>query len=600
MGLPESHIAPLSIPAALRRFLPFLTWWPRVNRESLRADAIAGLIGAVVVLPQGVAFATLAGLPPQYGLYCAMVPTIVAALFGSSWHAVSGPTNAVSLMVLAALAPIVTPGSPQYVSMALTLSLVSGVLIFAMGVFRLGVLVRFVSDGVIVGFTAALGALIIASQAAPLLGVHPPPASAFAEMLRVLLARADEAHPWAVAVSAVTIAAAILTPRFSKRIAPIAVATVAGTAFAALVNAIFGQATTGIRTLGALSGALPPLTLPDFSPATLSVLTGPAIAVTVLSVTQTIAIVRAIALRSGQRIDSNQELIGQGLANIAGAFFSGYPSSASVNRCGVNFEAGARTPLSAVFSACVLVLLLLVLAPLATFLPLATIAALLILAGWRLIDFQRIRLYARTSRAEAGVLLATLFATLLAPLPYAILTGVIASLVVYLNRTSRPQIRTVAPDPRHSERRFGPVARGLVECPQLKISAVEGSLYFGAVEHFETHLDTLRGVAHQQRHLVILARSINFIDLAGAESLAREARARRAVGGSLYLQGLRQPVEDVLRNSGFIDAIGADRVYREKDEAIAAIFARLDPAICARCTARIFNECASRPYTGGN
>jgi len=589
----------LSYSAALRRLLPFLAWWPRVDRASLRADAIAGLVGALVVLPQGVAFATLAGLPPQYGLYCAMVPTVVAALFGSSWHAVSGPTNAVSLMVLAALAPLADPGSAEYVSMAITLSLLCGALILAMGLFRMGVLIRFVSDGVVVGFTAALGMLIIASQSAPLLGVHPPPAAAFAEILRLLAAHIGEARPWAMAVGAVTLATAIAAPRLTRRVPAIVLATVAGTAFGAAVNAAIGEAASGIRTLGPLPGALPPLSLPDFSPATLGVLSGPAIAVTILAVTQAMAIVRAIALRSGQHIDSNQELIGQGLANIAAAFFSGYPSSASVNRCGINFEAGARTPLSAVFSALLLVALLLALSQLAQFLPLATIAGLLVAAGWNLIDLRRIRQYARTSRPEAAVLAATFAATLLAPLPYAILTGVIASLVVYLNRTSRPQIRSVAPDPRHSERRFGPIAQGIAECPQLKIIALEGSLYFGAVDHFDSHLDTLREVAPEQNHLMVLARNVNFIDVAGAEALAREARARRWGNGRLYLQGLRQPVEDVLRNSGAMDEIGAEQVFRDKREAVARIFERLDPGICSRCKARIFSECASRPLVEG-
>ena len=598
MSLPEknSRIDPtLPTSTTLRRLLPFLAWWPRVDRTALRADALAGLIGAIVVLPQGVAFATLAGLPPHYGLYCAMVPTAVAALFGSSWHAVSGPTNAVSLMVLATLAPIAVPGTAEYTSMALTLALLCGAMVLALGLFRLGVLVRFVSDGVIVGFTTALGALIIASQAAPLAGVHAGPAASFVEMLQRVAFHLREVRPWALATGLVTIAAGVAAPRFTKRLPAIVVATIAGTAFGAAVNALLGESASGVRTLGPLPGALPPLSLPDLSAETLGTLTGPAIAVSVLAVTQAIAIVRAVALRSGQHVDVNQELIGQGLANIAAAFFSGYPTSASVNRCGINFEAGARTPLAAVFSVVLLVALLALLAPLAALLPLATIAALLILAGWNLIDFGRVRLYIRTSRQEAAVLAATLLATLLAPLPYAILTGVIASLVVYLNRTSRPQIRTVAPDPRHSERRFGPVAQGLAECPQLKIVAVEGSLYFGAVDHFESHLETLRDIAREQKHLLIVARNINFIDVAGAEALAREARARRWPGGRLSLQGLRQPVEDVLRNSGILAEIGPENVFRDKPEAIARIFERLDPGICARCRARIFEECASRP-----
>jgi len=583
------------LPTVVAKLLPFTAWWPRLDRATLRADAIAGAIGAVVVLPQAVAFATLAGLPPQMGLYCAMVPTVVAALFGSSLHAVSGPTNAVSLMVLAALAPLAVPGTAAYASMALTLALLCGALMLALGVFRLGTIVRFVSDAVVVGFAAGLGLLIIVSQIAPLVGSPSAHATTFLGMTRASLAHLGQAQAWPLAVGAVTLAAGLAAQRWLRRVPPVLAATLAGTAFAAGVNAILGAGATGIRTLGALPGALPPLSWPDFSPATLASLSGPALGVTILAVTQALAIVRAIALRSGQRIDNNQELIGQGLSNIASAFFSGYPTSASVNRCGINYEAGARTPVSAILASVILVLLLAVLAPLAALLPYPAIAGLLILAGWGLIDVPRIRSYVRASRQEAAVLGASFVATLALPLPTAILAGVIASLLVYLNRTSRPQMHAVAPDPRHSLRRFGPVAQGLAECPQLKILAVEGSIYFGAVQHAEAHFATLREVAREQKHLLIVARNINFLDVAGAEALVREARARRWAGGRLWLQGLRAAAEDVLRRGGFLDEIGPDSAFRDKREAIARVFDALDPGVCARCRARIFEECASRP-----
>ena len=579
----------------LQRLLPFVTWWPRVNRQTLRADAVAGLIGAVVVLPQGVAFATLAGLPPAYGLYCAMVPTIIAALFGSSLHAVSGPTNAVSLLVLAVLAPLVEPGSARYLSMALTLSLMSGALMLAMGLFRLGTLVNFVSNGVIVGFTAAIGVLIIVSQIPPLLGVHVERSIAFTDIVHNLIAHMNEAHPWALATGLVTIVSAMLVRRYAPRRVPMLVAMLVGSAFALAVEHLIGVRASGIASLGPLPGALPPLSMPDLSGATLRTLSGPALAVTILSVTQAIAIVRAVAIRSGQRIDANRELIGQGLSNVAGAFFSSYPSTASVNRCTINFESGARTPLAAVLSVVALVLLLVVLAPVAALLPLPTIAGLLVVAGWGLIDFDQIRLYLRTSRQEAGVVAATLAATLFIPLEYAILIGVGASFVVYLSRTSRPAMRSLAPDPRLSERKFMPLTPELAECPQLKVLSIEGSIYFGAVDHVEAHLETLRELARDQKHLLLVSRNVNFVDVAGAELLVREARRRRWDHGRLYIQGARAPVEAVLRNGGFLEELGEENLFRSKRDAIPAIVGRLDPAICARCHARIFHECAGQP-----
>ncbi|MGQ0512196.1 MAG: SulP family inorganic anion transporter [Betaproteobacteria bacterium] len=579
----------------LQRFLPFLAWWPRVSRDSLRADALAALISAIVVIPQGIAFATLAGMPPEYGLYCAMVPALVAALFGSSWHAISGPTNAVSLFVFATVAPLAAPGSDAYVSLVLTLSFITGAIMLTMGVLRLGRVVNFISHTVVLGFTSGAAMLIFASQLKNFFAIDIPPGTSFLSTLQMALAQLPEARPLVVVVGLVTLVTGLLARRLIPKVPHMVVALVAGALAAYGLNAWLGAGQTGILTLGPLPGALPALSMPDLTPDTIKTLLGIALGVTVLSLTEAMSITRAIGLRSGQRIDGNQEFIGQGLSNVAASFFSGYPSSASFNRSGLNYEAGARTPLAAALSAPLLVALLFVVAPLVAHLPIASMAALLFMVAWGLFDFDAIRTVLRTSRSEAAVMLLTFAATLFMNLEMAILTGVTLSLMVYLNRTSRPQVRSVAPDPRHSERRFGPVSQGLTECPQLKIVAVEGSLYFGAVDHFESHLETLREVSREQKNLLIVARNINFVDVAGAESLAREARARRFGGGRLYLQGLRQPAEDVLRNGGLIAEIGEDNVYRDKREAIARIFDRLDPLVCAACTARIFGECATRP-----
>lgn len=548
-----------------------------------------------MVLPQGVAFATLAGLPPEYGLYCAMVPAVVAALFGSSRHAVSGPTNAVSLFVFATLAPLAAPGSGEYISLALTLSFMAGLLMLALGLLRLGRIVNFVSHTVVVGFTAGAATLIIASQLRNFFGVEMAPGSSFIATLQQFASRLAEINPWVVAVGTVTLAAGILSRRYLRKLPYMIVALIAGGLAAFALNAWLGTERTGITSLGALPRALPPLSRPDLSADTLRTLMGIALGVTVLSLTEALSIARAIALRSGQHIDANQEFVGQGLANVAASFFSGYPTSASFNRSGLNYEAGARTPLAAALSAPLLVALLFAVAPLVAFLPHASMAAILFMVAWGLYDWTAIRTIWRTARGEALVLGLTFAATLLMNLEIAILAGVMLSLLVYLNRTSRPQMRTLAPDPRHSKRKFAGVADGLTECPQLRVISIEGSIYFGAVDHVESHLDTLREIAPDQKHLLIVARNINFIDVAGAEALASEARKRRWSGGRLYLCDLRQPVADVLRNGGLLEAIGEENLFGSKREAIAEIFRRLNPETCARCSARIFQECALAP-----
>jgi len=582
-----------STPLAQRLFPP-LRWWPSVDASTLKADAVAGLIGAIVVLPQGVAFATLAGLPPEYGLYCAMVPTLVAALFGSSLHAIAGPTNPVSLMVFAVLSPLATPMTPHYIQLALTLALMSGVMMVVLGALKFGSLVNFMSSSVVVGFTAALGVYTFLSQLGNFLGIVSPPA-AFRELVAGTFRHLDDARPWVALVAAATVAVGALSHRVLPKIPPMLAAMVLGSAAAFFLNRALGTEHTGLRTLGPLPGALPPLSLPDVSATTLQSLLPGALAVALVSLTQAVSIAHAIALKSGQRLDNNQEFIAQGLANVAAAFFSGFPTSASANRCGINYDAGAKTPVSAIFAAVLLVLVLLVVAPLVAYLPVAVVAGLLFLVAWNLIDLPRIRKTLATSKGDATVLVVTFFATLVLDLEFAILVGVLVSLVLYLNRTSHPILRSLVPDPRHTERKMTEVEDGLVECPQLKILRIEGSIYFGAVGHVQRHFDGLREHNPGQKHLLLMSKSINIVDMAGAELLVEEARRRRDEGGQLYLYGLRKPVEELLERGGYMAEIGRENVFRGKREAIGGVFTRLDRSICATCRARIFDECASVP-----
>lgn len=575
--------------------LPFRAWRHLVDGRSLRADALAGLIGAIAVLPQGVAFALLAGLPPEFGLYCAMVPTVVAALFGSSLHAMSGPTTAVSLMVLAVLAPLAPPGSAEYVRLAMTLSFMCGVAMVVLALARMGSLVNFMSDAVVVGFTSGVGVLIMASQLPALLGLPAGNGTGFAGALAHAWSAAGELRWAAVLTAAGTLACGLALRRRLPRIPPLLGAIVAGSLLAALLNAILGAQATGLRMVGALVAGLPPLSMPELTPARLEALIGPTIVVTVLALTQGISIERAIAMRSGQRLDNNQEFFGQGLANILGSFFSSYPSTASVNRCALNFESGARTPLSAVFSALILLGMVATLGPLAAWIPTAAIAGALLMVAWNLIDLAYLRHALAASRSDAVVVGITFFATLLFDLEYALLAGVAASLAFYLNRTAHPSLRSLVPDASHPERKMMEVRPGVPECPQLKLLRVEGSIYFGACEHVGGYLDRLRRERPEQKHLLLMSKSINTVDLAGADLIGREAQKRNAVGGGLYMYSPRQPVEAILHRCGYMRDIGTSHIYRSKDEAIGGVFAHLDRAVCLRCEARIFLECRGVP-----
>jgi len=577
-----------------RRFLPFLLWWPEVNRTTVRADAVAGLTGAIVVLPQGVAFATIAGMPPEYGLYAAMLPAVVAALFGSSRLLVSGPTTAASVVLYSTLSTMAAPGSATYVYFALTLTFMVGLIQLAMGIARLGHLVNFISHSVIVGFTAGAALLIAASQTKHFVGVDIPPGLHVHQVLLQVYERIDDINWMTVMVGVITVAAGVLGRRYVKQVPYMLLAIIAGTLAGFVANEYL---LANVALIGVSPAALPPLSMPSFNFTTWQQLAPAALAVTLFALTEAVSIARSLAARTGDLIDGNQEFIGQGLSNIAGAFFSGYVATGSFNRSAVNYEAGARTPLASVFSSVMLVAVLFAVAPLLSYMPKAAMAGVLYLVAVGLIDFHHIKVIVRASRSDTAVLAATFLATLLLELDFAIMLGVMLSLVIYLHRASRPRVLVRVPDPRQPKRRFNTDA-SLPECPQMKLIRIDGALFFGAVNYVAERLRVIFKRNPEQKHLLILARPINFIDMAGAEMLARENRNRRSMGGGIYFHQLKDDARELLRRGGYVDEIGPDHFYDHKGEAIAAVFERLDKNICARCTRRIFNECKTVPRAG--
>ncbi|MCC7485434.1 MAG: SulP family inorganic anion transporter [Burkholderiales bacterium] len=577
--------------------LPFLRWWPRVTRETLRADALAALVGAVIVLPQGIAFATLAGMPPEYGLYAAMVPAVVAALFGSSWQLVSGPTNVISIFVFASLSPLAEPGSEHYIRLVLTLTLLTGMLQLAMGIARMGAVVNFISHTVVVSFTAGAACLIVTAQLPHFFGVPIPRGASFTAACYQFASRIGEIDPYISAVGLVTLGAALASRRLFPAIPYMIPAMVIGTATAMAIEAASGNGGTIVPTIGAVTGSLPPLTWPDLSPDAVRSMLPIAFAVTILALTEAVSIARSIAVKTGQRIDGNQEFIGQGLSNIAGSFFSAYACSGSFNRSGLNLEAGARTPLAAVFSALLLVVLLFAVAPLIAFLPYPVMAALLFLVAYGLVDARYILRVIRTNRQETVVMALTFSAALFADLEFAIYAGVLMSLLVYLTRTSRPLVLDVKPDPSPGSYHFT-ADSGMPDCPQLKMIRINGSLFFGAVDHVQHHLEEIDQSNAAQKHVLIAASGINFVDIAGAEMLAREALRRRALGGGLYFYRMKDAVRAVLRRGGQLHVIGEDNLFPVRTHPIATIYSRLDPEICRDCRVRIFRECQTRLPNG--
>jgi len=573
----------------LESIFPFLAWFKLVTKETIKADFVAGLTGAVIVLPQGVAFATIAGLPPEYGLYTAMVTPIVAALFGSSYHLVSGPTTAISIVVFSAVSHYANPGSPEFISLALTLTFMAGVYQLGFGLARLGVLVNFVSHTVVIGFTAGAAILIATSQVKHITGIHIPKGESFLYTWVDLFKGLGDVNIYLVAIALITLVTALLSKKFIPKAPNLLLGMIVGS----VVAVFFNDFTTGIKLVGEIPAHLPPPSKPDLSIDTIKMLAPEAFAVALLGLIEAVSISRAVATKSNQRINSNQEFIGQGISNIFGSFMSSYAGSGSFTRSGINYEAGAKTPLSAIFAAVALMGIVLLIAPLTAYLPIAAMGGVILLVAYNLIDVRHIAQVLRFSKSESAVLLTTFFATLFLELEFAIYLGVLLSLVLFLAKTSTPHIPTLSLDvsPDGGSRKLINIdKKPIKQCPQLKIIRVDMSIYFGSVNHVQKRIAK---ISENERinHILIVASGINFIDLAGAEALVSEHNRLKNMNGGLYFVGLKSVVYEFAAKSCFIKHIGSEYFFDTKKEAIASIYKRLDKNVCETCTSRIFLEC---------
>jgi len=572
---------------SLDKFFPFLAWFRLVTKDTLRADLIAGFTGAVIVLPQGVAFATIAGLPPEYGLYTAMVTPIIAALFGSSRHLISGPTTAISIVVFSSVSNHAEVGSPEFVQLALTMTFLAGAYQFGFGLVRLGALVNFVSHTVVVGFTAGAALLIATSQMKNVLGIQIPKGESFIHTWYDVWLGLPNIQINVVIIALATLFIALASKKFMPKLPNLLIGLVAGTGLGFLLN----DPQNPIALVGTIPGQLPPVSMPDLSLGTISMLAPEAFAVALLGLIEAVSISRAIATQSNQRIDANQEFVGQGLSNLFGSFFSSYAGSGSFTRSGVNYSAGAVTPMSAIFAAIFLMLIVVLVAPYMAYMPIAAMGSVILLVAYNLIDKKAIAHVLHASKNETAVLLTTFFATLFLELEFAIYFGVLLSLVLFLACTSIPEIVTLAPDSKGEKRTMIPVtSKPVNQCPQLKIIRIDMSVYFGSVNHIQNRLQQISESEHIN-HILIDADGINGIDLSGVEMLVSEAKRLKKLGGGLYFAGLKPRVYENISESAMIAHIGNAYFFDHKSQAIKAIYKRLDHEKCESCVVRVFKEC---------
>jgi SulP family sulfate permease len=561
----------------LLKLLPFLSWAKQTTPASAKQDALAGLTGAIIVLPQGVAYALIAGLPPEYGLYAAIVPAIVAALFGSSWHLISGPTAALSIVVFTTISPLAQAGTASYIALVLSLTLMAGLFQLVLSLARMGTLVNFVSHSVIVGFTSGAAVIIATSQVKNVLGLELESSGNFILNWIAVSKNITAIHWPSLIITGVTLATLMGVKRWRKKWPNMLIAMVVGSVATQLLLLSPWQAAEHIALVGAIPSQLPPLSVPMMDWDILRQLAPGAMALGLLGLVEAVSIARSVATRSGQRIDGNQEFIGQSLSNIIGSFTSSYATSGSFTRTGVNYEAGATSPLAALFAAIFLALIVLLFAPLAAYITLPSMAAILLIVAWNLIDWQHIKIIYRAGKNEAMVFSVTFGATLLLPMEFAIYLGVLLSLVLYLRRTSKPVITALARSP-EGNKLVSAQRSGLPECDTLKIVRINGSLFFGAVDYVQSAL-----MAIPQKHVLIVASGINFIDLAGTELLANEAKRLNAMGGGLYLCNPNgRVIKPIIRN-GHLSAIGKRHIFATKALALSSIDAILAEHSCDGC-----------------
>jgi sulfate permease, SulP family len=566
--------------------VPFLGWLRSYRRGFFKPDLFAGLTVAVVTVPQSMAYALIAGLPVQYGLYASIVPTIAACLWGSSAHLVTGPAIPISLAVFGSLSQMAQPGSAEYLQLVLFLALLVGVIQFIMGLARLGTLLNFVSHAVLTGFISGAAVLIGIQQLPNLLGLSLPRSGMLYDHLYELAVNLQHTQWLSLGLGLLTIAVLLGIRKWR----PTWPGTLIALVIAGGAVAVFKLEKT-VAVVGAIPSSLPPPALPNMALfGRLDQLAPAALAIAILGLVEAVSIAKALAEQSRQRLNINQEFIGQAVSNIAAGLFSGFPGSGSFTRSAVNMRSGARTPMSGIISGTMVAATVVLAAPLAAKLPLAALAGVLCVIAVDLIRMDEIVRTVKATRSDATVLVITFLCTLLLSIQFAIYVGVLLSIGLHLAATSHPQVYSVIPDLETGKM----VGSAYGEtCCQMDIVCIEGSVFFGSAEYVMDDLQRRLRNHPNVANLLIRMHKVNTIDASGVHILEQILAELRHRGGDLFVSALNHRVFVVLKNSGFLREIGENNVRTATGSAIRqAMRETFWPDICAACPYLIFRECA--------
>lgn len=564
----------------LQRYLPLLQWLPQYRKDQAASDLVAAVIVTVMLIPQSLAYALLAGLPAQVGLYASILPLVLYAVFGTSRTLSVGPVAVVALMTAAALAPIAAPGSPEYLAGAVLLAIMSGLMLTAMGLMKLGFLANFLSHPVISGFITASGLVIAASQLKHLLGIEGSGHNLL-EIGESLAGNLGQTHGPTLLMGAGTLLFLIfarthlksLLVRFGASTRAADIATKTAPILAVLVTTLLawglGLGAQGVSLVGQVPSGLPQLTLPPMDVAVWKQLAVGALLISVVGFVESVSVGQTLAAKRRQRLDPDQELIGLGAANLGAGFSGGMPVTGGFSRSVVNFDAGAQTPAAGAYTAVGIALATLVLTPAIAYLPTTTLAATIIVAVATLIDFPALRRTWRYSRPDFGAMLATIVLTLLHSVEAGIVAGVGLSIGLFLYRTSRPHSAVVGRVP--GTEHFRNIQRHQVETSQqVAFLRVDESLYFANARFLEETVMDLVTRQPQLKDLVLVCPAVNLIDASALESLETINERMTDAGVRLHLSEVKGPVMDRLKNTQLLSRLGG-QVFLSTFEAWRAL-----------------------------
>lgn len=525
-----------------------------------------------------------------------MISPLIAALWGSSMVMVSGPTTAISAVMFASLTQLTPPGTPVYIQFALTLTILAGLFQLMAGMFRLGGVISFISHSVMVGFTAAAALLIAVSLLGGVLGLSVDSGGGVIERVGRVVDHADQFNPTALAIALVALGTILLSQRLSRKLPSYLLALIAGI----LAGALLRTEEAGIAIFAPLPSIVPRFSLPDVTLGQIGDLLPAALSVAFVGLLEAISIGRSFAMRRREPYDANQEIVGQGLSNTVAGFFQAYAGSGSFTRSGLNAESGARTPMSVIFAAEFLLLLLFLIAPNVDRIPKPAMAGIIMYVAWRLISFAEIRHILRGSRSETEILCLTFLAGTLSELENAIFVGVVASLVAFLHRSARAHVAAIAPLIHNSRRVLrGALFHDLEQCPANMVLRIEGPVFFGSVEHVEQEFRRFDALFPGRRLKVLVLKGQGKVDFSGVDFLAQEIRKTRDQGGDFHLVIAYKDTITALKRMRLFDLLDETNLHPNKAGAIAAVVDHVDPDICASCTIRAFVECGSRPAPKG-